>query len=186
MAAIQISPQRQIIKMLLITTCELYKPWQSIHQDKKEMIVRRIERNCFEVTINQCIIDGIDRLFTNRKFLERYSSICFKVISNLKGDDLSGSIYLLDGLLSGKIDPYKIADMSSGELRPESSMLERKAIEIRQKQKIPMKVSRVYVCSKCKGNETVYQEYQGRAADESSSKSVKCIQEGCGHIWRIH
>lgn len=173
--------QRQIIKNLLGDACEKYPPWSILKQDKKDTLIRRMERNCFEVTINQCIIDGIDRLFTNRKFVERYSSICFRVSSNL-----TNSKFLMDGLIAGKVDPYKIAEMTSCDLCPEASIQERKTIEVRQKQKIPMKVSHAYICSKCKGNETVYIEYQSRAADEASSKSVRCIQEGCGWVWRIH
>lgn len=180
-------PERQSIKTMLTIICDKYPAWTSLGQDKRETIIRRIERNCFEVTINQCMLDGIDRLWSNPKFVNRYSSVCFKVAANLTVDEKKeDSTFLLDGLILGSIDPYKVAEMNSAELCPAASIAERRTIEIRQKQKVPMKVSRAYTCSKCKGTETVYKEYQGRAIDEASSKSVRCIQEGCGHIWRIH
>ena len=178
-----IAPQRMRVRVVLETACANHPLWKNLTADNKETIVRRIERNCFEVTLASCTDDGINRLFTEKKFVERYSTNCNRVIVNI--DILSdvGSPYLLDGIIQGKIDPYKVAELESKDLCPDASKFERDEITIRQGQKTELKVSTKYTCRKCLNSETTHREYQGRASDEASSLSIKCIH--CENVWRI-
>lgn len=165
--------------------CSQYPPWFQQPLEKRETLARRMERNCFEVVINESQRDGIDRLFTEKKFVDRYSSICSRVLANL---NISGSVgnsseYLLDGLISGSVDAYKVAEMDSYDLCPDASRIEREEIALRRKQKATEKVSRAHTCKKCGGNETIFLEYQARAADEGSSHSIKCVN--CEFVWRM-
>ena len=178
----EILAPRLMMRALITEACVAHPSWQNVTADMKDAIPRRIERNCFEVTIKSCTNDGIDRLFTEKKFLERYSSNCNRVISNLDVRSLVGSSYLLDMIIAGKIDPYRVAELESKDLCPEASATERAEIKLRQDQKTVMKVSTKYTCRKCHRNETTFLEYQGRASDEASSLSIKCIH--CEYVWR--
>jgi len=159
----------------------MHVEWEGVLPGDKANLVRRVERSCFEITISDCIYAGIDRLFTNTKFVARYSAHCARIISNL-GSASVGSSYLLNKLLDGSIDPYLVAMLGSVELSPDSSSKERNELSLRFQQKLEQKVSTKYTCRKCGGKATTKREYQGRAGDESSNFSIKCVN--CSHVWR--
>jgi DNA-directed RNA polymerase subunit M/transcription elongation factor TFIIS len=140
-----------------------------------EPIVRRIERSCYNLAMADAIADGTYRAWNVPKFAEKYSAVCYKVLANINKD-------LVTRIINGNVDLENIAQMTSAELCPEASMELRQQITRRKEQKIEQKVSRSYQCSKCGNNETTVIEYQGRALDEASNYSIRCII--CGHIWR--
>jgi DNA-directed RNA polymerase subunit M/transcription elongation factor TFIIS len=174
--------ERSIIKSLLTNACANYPAWETTDKERRESIVRRIERNCFATAIHESKIDGVNRSFHDKKFVDRYSAICFKVLANIDAKSCVGSTYLIDELINGNIDECVVAELPSVALCPEASASEREEIRIRSEQKIVQKVSTAYVCYKCKENKTVFLEYQSRAADECSTKSIKCVN--CGYVWR--
>ncbi len=178
----EIAKERLLLRSRFDAICSKYPPWNEQPIEKRETFARRMERNCLEVVVEECKRDGIDRRFTEKKFIERYSSLCARVMTNLDINGSVGSTYLLDGLLNGSIDSYTVANLDSYALCPSASQSERDTIKLRQEQKIIKKVSRAYWCRKCGGNETIPLEYQGKAADEDSSRSIKCVL--CGYIWR--
>lgn len=181
-----IPSERITIREAIMVACGGSQEWNDMNDERKETLVRRIERGCFEVCIEECKTQGINRQFSDRKFLNRYSAICSKVIANL---DLSGSIgsietsELVTRVVTGELDPHSIARLTSRQLCPAASDKLCKEIEMRKNQKAPHKVSRSYTCRKCERNETIPRPYQSRAADESESTSIKCVH--CFHTWRI-
>ena len=183
MASQNIAPERLRMRAAFAEACSHHPAWATVPAEQRETLIRRIERNCLEVTIASCVRDGIDRLYTEKKFVDRYSAECSRVIANLDPDSSVGSPQLLDKLIAEEINPHTIAKMSSYELCPEASRALREDIELRQKQKSLNKVSRAHTCRKCKNNETIKMEYQGRAADESNSHSIKCVH--CEYVWRM-
>lgn len=177
-----IAPERVTMRIAFENACAAAPEWVDLPRDTKDTLLRRMERNCFEVTITSCTLDGVDRLFTDKKFIERYSTVCARVMANLNPGSSVGSAALLKKLISGEVDPYKIAEMSSFELCPEASQAERDEIELRKQQKFENKVSHAYTCRKCGQNETIFIHFQARSADESESTSIKCIH--CENVWR--
>jgi DNA-directed RNA polymerase subunit M/transcription elongation factor TFIIS len=175
-----VAPQRIVIRGLFEEVLNEYPRWANLPKETRDTFIRRMERSCFEVTINTCITDGIDRLFTDKKFVERYSTTYYNLLQNL--DVKSVGSYLVDGIIDGKFDAYTVADLTNEQMCPSASADLRAEIELRQKQQTKGKVSRAYTCRKCGCNETVYIEFQGRAADEASSLSIKCIS--CENVWR--
>lgn len=178
-----VAHQRMRMRDVLAIACANHPAWADVTDVNKEAIVRRIERNCFEVTLVSCTADGIDRLFTEKKFVERYSINCNRVIVNIDVTSDVTSPYLLDNIIAGNIDSYKVAELESKDLCPDASKVERDEIAVRQCQKADIKVSTKYTCYKCKNNETTQLEYQSRASDESSTLSIKCIH--CEYVWRM-
>ncbi len=182
----EIARERLIIRARFAEICQFYPPWNSLTHAEQETKIRRLERNCFGVIIDECTRDGINKVFTDKKFVSRYSAICHKVMANLNVEGSVNSTYMIDKLIAGTVDEYKIGEMTSAELCPEANRALREDIDRRREIKTITKVSREYRCPKCGRNETIPIEYQGRCADEASSRSIKCVAGGddCGHIWR--
>jgi len=157
--------------------CEKYGEWKAVPQKIRASLIRRMERSCFEYTINTCIIDGIDRLFSESKFVQRYSMNCYRILTNINNNPA-----LIKKIIDGSVVTRKIAELTNYELHPEASEKERAEIKLRQQQKIQSKVSRAYWCKKCEKNETISIEYQAAALDEGTSYSIKCVH--CEYVWR--
>jgi DNA-directed RNA polymerase subunit M/transcription elongation factor TFIIS len=179
---VMIAPQRRQMQSRFSMICERYPKWMEVHIDVRDRIVRHMERNCFAVAVEECKALGINRLFTEPRFIARYSAVCSKILANLDTTGSVGSTYLIDRIITGEVDPHTIAGYNSIELCPEASREERESIERRQCAKSELKVSHAYTCPKCYGNETLPIKYQGRAADEDCSISIKCVK--CSMIWK--
>lgn len=175
-------PQRLRQQQLIRECCETSPKWADIPAETQDSIVRKIERDCFGRTIETCKKDGIDRLFTEKKFCERYSLECYRIASNLDVGVVLHD-YLLDKICKGDVNPDYITSLSNSELCPPANQAERDEIERRRAVVLERKISYMYTCSKCKKNETTYYKYQARSADEDETQSIKCIR--CGHTWRI-
>ena len=175
----EVAYERFLVRNTFVGICSTYQRWQALDAEKRVKIINELERGCFNDAVVSCTRDGIDRWFSNQPFTRRYSANCYKILSNL---DPRSSIHLLDELIEGKIVPVEVVSMTSYELCPAASKREHDEIELRMNQHIEEKVSLRYRCPKCNENKTVPREYTGRAADESTCFSIKCIS--CGYIWR--
>jgi DNA-directed RNA polymerase subunit M/transcription elongation factor TFIIS len=179
----EIPRERIVIREMLATICSKHPDWRKLPAEDQNTLIRRIERGCCEALIEECDENGINKVFGDKKFTERYSTICSKVAYNLDINGSVGSRYLIELVMSGEIDPHNIARLPSHLLCPEANHTLRKEIEARQNLKIERKVSRLHTCRRCLKNETTTISYQSRAADESETTSIKCIN--CDHTWRM-
>lgn len=175
-------PERASMRELIEKSCNKNVEWNKLSDEQRGKIVRYLERGCFAKTIQDCIRDGINRFWSEKRFRERYSAECYRVVSNLDCESSVGSDYLLLNIINGKINPDTVANIDSWELCPEASKAERDEIDTRKNIKVDIKVSRAYKCFKCGGNETTIREYQGRSGDELSNLSIRCVN--CDHVWR--
>jgi DNA-directed RNA polymerase subunit M/transcription elongation factor TFIIS len=176
-----ISAERIILQNKFFTSFQTHPQFVNLSADEQAAIVRRVERSCFNASIDEATRCGVAREFSNARFKDIYSAGCMRILHNICVETAFNS-YLADGVIGGSIDVTKIADLKNEELNPAASQNERDEITLRQSQKTDLKVSRMYKCKKCDGNETIPIEYQGRAADEASSRSIKCV--ACGNVWR--
>ena len=154
-----------------------YTDFASLSKDKCDTIIRRLERSCFNSAIDIAQQCGVPALFSDSRFVNTYSTECMRILSNIDKDTAYNS-FLVDKIISGDIDISNITSLKNENLNPEVSQKERDDIATRQNQKTDVKVSRKYTCRKCGENKTIPVDYQGRAIDEASSKSIKCIE--CG------
>jgi DNA-directed RNA polymerase subunit M/transcription elongation factor TFIIS len=169
--------ERQTIQNAIANICNENIAWKELPQDTKNTYIRRLERGCMELAQMECINAGIDRFFTNKKFVDRYSTICAKLLANLNNE------YLIDLIISDTMDVNDVASLESKEMCPNASREIRKNIELRQNQQLNIKVSTAYTCRKCQKNQTIYQPFQSKAGDESENISLKCIN--CQNVWGI-
>ncbi len=142
-----------------------------------------IERTCFTMTIDSCTNDGVTKKFSDKTFLERYSIILDKAISNINSTGEVGSDELFNKMISGEVSAGDIPKMTSFDMYPEASRQQREDIALRRKQDSEAKPCRKYWCKKCGKNMTTIQCYQSKAADEEGTLSIMC--KCCGHIWRM-
>jgi len=174
--------QREAYKKLILSAFGGYDGWAELSYEEQMAVIRRIERGCYNKVINQCAACGILCAWTERKFAERYSAECYRIVVNLDPKSSVGSTYLGESILKGAIDANELSNMSNYELNPSCSAAERDEISLRNEQKVEQKVSKAYTCAKCGGKETTMKKYQGRAADEDVNISIRCVN--CGAIWR--
>ncbi len=173
---------RERMKSQFMLALASHEAWSDVPDADREAIIRRMERGCYNEAIATCTRDGIDRLWTEIKFVSRYSAMCYKILSNLDKGLSGGSEHLFNMIIKDGFNPEKFATLTSDELNPEASRAEREEIEARMNVKINLKVSRSYYCNKCGKSETTVRSYQSRSADEDNTLSIKCIH--CGHVWR--
>jgi DNA-directed RNA polymerase subunit M/transcription elongation factor TFIIS len=173
---------RLTIRNTLAAACVGHSGYAAMTPAAQETLIRRLERSCHEHVIASCNHDGIDCTFACGRFVERYSSVCYKLLANLDVRSSVGSHYLLDALVARQIDPYAAAGLTSVDMCPAASQQERDMIELRRQQQYSAKVSHRAKCQKCGGNETTYVDYQSTAGDELSTCSIKCVR--CEHTWR--
>jgi DNA-directed RNA polymerase subunit M/transcription elongation factor TFIIS len=177
--------EREIMKDLINASCAKSRSWGALCAEKQASIVRKIERSCLNNAVITCERDGLDRRFGsgNSPFIMRYQANCYRIISNIDIDSSVHTEYLINQICNNNIDIDNIATLSSYELYPLASQAERDEINMRKEQRIEQKVSRMYTCRRCGKSETTSIEYAPRAADELTSRSIKCIH--CNNIWRI-
>lgn len=171
-------PERVKLRELFMEICNQSDEWKLLDKTTQETLIRRMERSCFNDTIMNCIKNGVDRLFTEPRFIQRYSATCSRVLSNMN----SGTVTLLDKIINGDINANNVATLSAVDLCPEASEVERSSIQLRLGQKIEDKFSSIYTCPKCKCKKTKVREYQSRSADECGTFSIWCSE--CEYVWR--
>lgn len=181
---IRVADPREVQRKMFHEKCANHPQWTYVHDERKEEIVRRMERSCITEASNQCK-DNIVPSFEDDKFTGYYSNICYRVISNCDPTSSVASEYLLDQIIIGNIDENKVAQLTSCELCPNASRDVREEIDIRSQQKVEPKTSSKYTCKKCGCKETTVHEYQSKGGDESSTLSIMCQNVACGFTWRI-
>ncbi len=145
-------------------------------------IAFEIEQGCYDVCLEDAKCRNI-RTNWNIYFIRIYTSITLRIIRNLDPRSDVGSTYLLDNIVSGKIQPIDI-----GKLQPHELCVERNEDIIshtdkQRNEKINAKVSSLYKCSKCRSSTTTVQDIQLRSLDEGSNTRITCVV--CAHVWII-
>ncbi len=160
--------------------------WALIQEDAKENIVRRVERACYNCVIDQCSDLYIEKSWDQIEFINRYSAVVYKLISNV---DLSREYHAKsaepnsfgDKLIRGEINIIIAPLMSSYEMFPEATQKERDILEFRAGQKVQKKFTTRYSCPKCGQRKAEPKEVQTSANDEISRFNLLCLI--CSHTW---
>ncbi len=153
--------------------------WAILQKEYRESIVRKLERSCFNESLRICERDGVLRKFGNTKFDNRYSGLCYKIITNLINEDS----HMFDSIISGLLIADNIATYPQHVLCPSYSAEERRQIDIRKNVHLEQKYSTAYTCRKCFASKTTSIPVQTRCADEASNTSIKCMN--CEATWTI-
>ena len=146
-------------------------------------LVSKIEKSCFNASIQQAQGEYVHCKWTNESFTNIYILISARVLENMDCNSTIHSSTFVKKLKNKEIDPDTVGFMTSHELCPEKSQSIVNEIIERSNQKLTAKTSKIYKCSKCKKMETTAVSVQLRALDEGESFHITC--NFCGHDW-IH
>jgi DNA-directed RNA polymerase subunit M/transcription elongation factor TFIIS len=156
--------------------------WKSLTKDQQDTIVRRIERCCHAKTVKECTDQFIPRLWSEPRFIERYSTECYRIVSNIDATSIVASSYLAKKIIRGEVDLRYICDIPNHELNPAGSQDERDELSVRMQQKVNNKYCKDK-CRNCGQLKVRYAEHQTKASDELSNFHYKC--DGCGDWWHV-
>ncbi len=172
-----------------------------------DKVAQCIETSCYNATIFDAKGLNMKRCWGNPQFLDLYQSKIYRVsinldesspvINNTLGKRIANILRIkelykvcekkFDSDLALKIcknintfNLNNIGYMSSDKLNPLSNSKEQDIIRIRGEQQIIVKISRLYVCSKCGEKKSKIYKTQSRSADEGYTFSIECVN--CGNI----
>ncbi len=135
------------------------------------------------------ILEDNENIFVD--FVKIYRIMINKITKNLDYESEVNNYYLISKIINHnrtqlQFNFEEIKNLylkSSYELCPIKSENTIKIINSRINQTHNAKISKAYVCGKCKKRETITKQVQLRSLDESSNTQITCIN--CNHIWVI-
>jgi len=148
-----------------------------------------IEESCYAAVIENS--KHSDELVCRRwdtNFKNIYDNKCYTILQSIDINSiynkLPSTTIMLEKILSGEISIDRIGYLSSQQICPEAYANETAMIQLRNAQKIVQKISTLFRCPKCKGNETTYIERQTRSLDELATIYCTCTNPLCGFKFR--
>jgi DNA-directed RNA polymerase subunit M/transcription elongation factor TFIIS len=150
------------------------------HKDKLTLIIK-LERACFNTSINKANNDNIPTKWDVDMFVEIYHAICYKVSSNITKSGSVETPVLGSNVLNGSIDIVKVPYMTARELFPAKYVEIIDRLEMSKNVVCTVKTSTMYKCRRCHKNETTIENLYNRSLDEGVNLSVTC--QACGYAW---
>lgn len=169
-----------------------------------------IENSCNNANIDIAYSRNMRSVWENNKFVQQYSNILYKILTNIdpasnvnktaKSRLVITKIYNYwfikklkkiapDSVLEivkkfyPSLDIKKIGYMTSNELNPEINKKYIKELELRNKQAISVKTTKMYKCPFCQARDAKYYRKQTRSGDEGYTLFINCIQ--CNQSWTM-
>ena len=153
---------------------------------KDEQLSRNIEKNIYNILINNAIENNINRKWSNKIFLNLYLSKIRSIYNNLNKDSYVKNYYLIDKIKNGDIKPDDLSKLSVYEIHPENwrEIIDEKIKRDKMKYEIkPESMTERYKCRKCGSRKCSYYELQTRSADEPMTQFFTCLD--CKNRWKM-
>lgn len=146
---------------------------------KNEKNSRNLERGIYNYALKEASTRKVVKKWDNPYFTQIYINQLRSIYTNL--NDAS----LLAQLESGIIKAQDIAFMTHQELRPDhwEKMIQDKIKRDKSKYETTIQASTdTFTCRKCRSKNCTFTSVQVRAADESSTLYINCLN--CGKNWK--
>jgi DNA-directed RNA polymerase subunit M/transcription elongation factor TFIIS len=171
---------RSTIRVLLATMLVSTSEFRAKGALEAAAIASKIETSCYNATIqaSKKVDNPPARSWASAQFTAMYGARCGTVIALIDpegGPTLSYGPIVVSKIARGELPLGEIGFMTSAELCPESSALERATIARRMNQKIESKESTLFACPHCGERRCVYQEVQRRGLDEAPDYDCVCL-----------
>lgn len=169
--------QREKIKNVIALECARATGWAEL--PNRDAIERAIERGCFNVAITDCVKAGVVRSFDNVAFVNRYSTVCYRVINNIA----NAPDVVLGPIMTEPKLALKLGTMTSVELNPGPSANIRADITTRQAMPDDDRFVKSAKCKYCASTRITKRSFQTRGSDEANTETHEC--KDCSSSWRI-
>lgn len=169
-------PARMSKIMILLGAMSNCERFRNMSIKDQNVLLRKIETGCFNVTINKANEDGIQPNLEKDIFYEMYSHCIYEKSVELNVNNNQWFIYQV---LDGHIPPGKVGEQTPEAMNPEANKSILDEIEMRRNQHIQSKTSAMYECERCGKRDGIVTTHQSRSADEAKSVYVQC--QFCKH-----
>lgn len=156
-----------------------YENFQKVKWNDKTKLLIKIERSCFNYSIDSANDNNIIPSWDIELFNDIYTSICYKVSTNLDPTGLVKNKQLAIDLLNGKISIKRLPRLTSLDMFPQKHAPVLKRLEASKNIKNNIKTTSMYICGKCKENKCTIENLYNRGLDEGVNLKITCVN--CGH-----
>ena len=153
-----------------------------LDMDKRFKLLAQIERACFNYTFNKAQEVSVPTSWENEEFINIYTIVCAKIISNIDQTNSVKNTYLADAIMCSTIDIKNLPKMTSQELYPDKYRNVLHQLELSKNVSRTIKTTTMYTCRRCKKSECTYENLYNRSLDEGVNLIVTCTY--CGLEWK--
>lgn len=171
---------RLVQRELFGSALNQYELWKRVSFEDRAKIVRRMERSCHNHAISACTLAFIPCRWDEPRFIQRYSTICYKILSNIDRTTAPSRSAFAIQIITGGIDARDVCDVTSYDMCPSASKHVHDELYVQMQQHVDEKFTKD-ICKKCGAQTIVRVQAQTRAADEISSFHYKC--KSCNSTW---
>ncbi|MCK4968208.1 MAG: hypothetical protein KAS12_04065 [Candidatus Aenigmarchaeota archaeon] len=165
-------------RLLLLTIARKSNRFKTLPLTTRQKIIIDLEAKCFNVSIDE--LGKTNTLLDDPDFLFKYSQIIARIAMHIDPESEIGPTDILEQIIN-QSTPKDFCSLPSRDLWCEKSRETRDEIQKRNQQKAPQKTSQLYVCNKCKKNQTIVTEVQLRSLDEGCNFKITCVH--CQNQW---
>lgn len=144
-------------------------------------LIEKIERSCFNYTIDKAKEADIPTKWENEEFVFIYTVLCAKIAANLDTTNDIKNTYLPAKILDGSIDIVQLPKMTSQELFPEKNKTVILKLEESKNVSRTIRTTAMYTCRRCKNSKCTYENRYNRSLDEGVNLMITCAN--CGLEW---
>jgi len=156
-----------------------YDDFKKISYGDQTKLLIKIERSCFNYCIESANDNNVIPSWDIDLFKDIYTSICYKVSTNLDPDGLIKNKQLALDLLNDKISIKRLPKLTSLEMFPQKYVNIIERLEASKNIKNTIKTTSMYICKKCKENKCTIENLYNRSLDEGVNLKITCVN--CGY-----
>jgi DNA-directed RNA polymerase subunit M/transcription elongation factor TFIIS len=146
---------------------------------KRDAFITNIEKSIYEKTVYSCNTHNVHVAWDNTLFINKYSNESYRIISQIDTQSCANDPNFANKIIDDKLQ--NVAFLESRDLAPQLYKPIEESIEVRKRQIIIQKVSKLYKCPKCGQKQSRIEEVQLRSFDEGANVSACCCN--CFHTW---
>jgi DNA-directed RNA polymerase subunit M/transcription elongation factor TFIIS len=178
--------ERLISFKLIENNLELWQNWQEQPASKRTAQISAIEEGIHAYAVEIADDSGYDKKFETvpnslGMFTTIYSTLLNKILTNTEVN--VSAKQLLDYIINDG-NCHSLARMSLVELCPSANKDIRDDLESRKNVKLKKNICKIFICPKCKHNETTSKMVQKKALDEGQTQTLQC--EHCLYRWDLY
>jgi len=149
------------------------------------MMCRRIEKSCYNYSLEKASEIHQECRWTNPLFTEIYLGKVRSLYANIQKDSYVHNEDFLGRVLAGEHKDSELANLSAYDIFPETwkELFDKRAKQDKLKYELkPEAMTDAFKCRKCSGRSCSYYEVQTRSADEPMTQFINCLD--CGNRWK--